>query len=98
MKLKELIAGSPALVEFVAGLQSVRAEIRRVLTRVRLQRELASLDREEERAVYEVEWRQEDLAKAEQNLVLLQARYEGRRKILHRRLAVTRLEAVDAVA
>jgi len=98
MKLKEIIAGSPALVELLAGWQSVRAEVRRVLARVRLQRELTNLDREEERAVHEVEWRQHELTQAAQNLALLQVRYENRRTVLRRRLHATRLEAVDAVA
>ena len=90
MKLKQILAGSPAVIELQEGLQRVCAEWRRVCLRVQLQRELTSLDREEERAIYEVEWRQRELHEAEGNLALLQFQYESRRRSLHRRLRDTR--------
>jgi len=86
MKLDTLLAGSPTLLELQRGLRHLRAEWRRVWLRVRLRRELTYLDREEERAVNEVEWRKAELEDAQGNLIRLQVVYANRRAALRRRL------------
>ncbi|MDF9428248.1 hypothetical protein EM868_00325 [Cupriavidus gilardii] len=90
MKLETLLAGSPTLIELRQGLRHLHAEWRRVWLRVRLRRELTYLDREEERAVNEVEWRKAELDDAQGNLIRLQVVYANRRAALRRRLEAAR--------
>lgn len=90
MKLETLLAGSPTLIELQQGLRHLHAEWRRVWLRVRLRRELTYLDREEERAVNEVEWRKAELDDAQGNLIRLQVVYANRRAALRRRLEAAR--------
>ncbi|WP_407059083.1 hypothetical protein ACKZDW_13255 [Ralstonia syzygii subsp. celebesensis] len=85
----------PVAAELIAGIRRIRAEWQRLRLRVGVQRQLRQLDREEFRAVRDVEWQQEELARAEGNLVRLQTMYAGRRRVLYRRLRETNPEFVE---
>ncbi|WP_231409640.1 hypothetical protein [Ralstonia solanacearum] len=95
MKRLAGITQGPVAAELIAGIRRIRAEWQRLRLRVGVQRQLRQLDREEFRAVRDVEWQQEELARAEGNLVRLQAIYAGRRRVLYRRLRETNPEFVE---
>ncbi|WP_199031715.1 hypothetical protein [Ralstonia sp. ASV6] len=89
------ITQGPVAAELMAGIRRVRAEWQRLRLRVGVQRQLCLLDREEFRAVRDVEWQMEELARSEANLARLQAMYAGRRRVLYRRLRETNPEFVE---
>ncbi|AST88000.1 hypothetical protein CIG66_17055 [Ralstonia pseudosolanacearum] len=95
MKRLAGITQGPVAAELLAGLRRIRAEWQRLRLRVGVQRQLRQLDREEFHAVRDVEWQQEELARAEGNLARLQAMYAGRRRVLHRRLRETNPDFVE---
>ena len=65
----------PVISEVRTGLQRMRVEWQRMVKRVRLQRQLKRIDREEDSAVREVEYQSDTLFKAQANLTGLQASY-----------------------
>ncbi|NSX04833.1 hypothetical protein [Cupriavidus gilardii] len=76
----------PVAQEIRAGLSAVAAEVRRMVARVKVHRELRSIDREEARAVREVNWLRDELVNQERNLAWLEREYRDRRKALNARL------------
>lgn len=76
----------PVAQEIRVGLTSIAAEVRRVMARVRIHRELRSIEREERRAIREVDWLREELVNQERNLTWLEREYRERRKALNARL------------
>ncbi|MDN4063887.1 MULTISPECIES: hypothetical protein [Ralstonia solanacearum species complex] len=94
MKQLAGITQGPVAAELLAGLRRICAEWRRLRVRVGVQRQLRAIDREEIHAVRDVEWRQEEMARARDNLTRLQAKYAGRRRVLYRRLRETNPDLV----
>lgn len=76
----------PVLTEIRAGLGSILAEVRRMIERVNIQCELRGIQRQEKRAVREVEWLRNELVQHQRNLDWLQIEYRARRLALAARL------------
>ncbi|PRF69344.1 hypothetical protein C6Q12_29680 [Burkholderia multivorans] len=87
-RLPKLAAG-PVLAELLSGLRRVRAELRRLIVRVRTQCQLRRLDRDERRAMRDLDWMQRELDAARTNFTLLQGAYANQRRALYRRLQDT---------
>ncbi|MDK3025552.1 hypothetical protein QO239_23435 [Cupriavidus taiwanensis] len=79
-------AQGPVLTEIRAGLSSILAEVRRMVERVHIQCELRGIQRQERRAVREVEWLRNELLQQQRNLDWLQIEYRARRLALAARL------------
>lgn len=87
-RLPKLTAG-PVLAELLSGLRRVRAELRRLVVRVRTQCQLRRIDRDERRAIRDLDWMQRELDCARTNFTLLQGAYTNQRRALYRRLQDT---------
>ncbi|NTZ82382.1 hypothetical protein FCJ61_04955 [Burkholderia metallica] len=83
--MKRLTKG-PVVAELLTGMRRIRAECRRLLMRVNVQRQLRRIDQDERRALHDIAWMQRDLDSARDNLARLQVTYANRRRALHRRL------------
>ncbi|MGK8195224.1 hypothetical protein [Burkholderia cepacia] len=90
-RLPSLTAG-PVLTELLSGLRRVRAELRRLVVRVRTQRQLRRIDRDELRAARDLDWMQRELDRTQTNFALLQGAYASQRRALYRRLQDTAVE------
>ncbi|MDN7900130.1 hypothetical protein QZM82_28455 [Burkholderia cepacia] len=90
-RLPKLTAG-PVLAELLSGLRRVRAELRRLVVRVRTQCQLRRIDRDELRAARDLDWMQRELDRTQTNFALLKGAYANQRRALYRRLQDTAVE------
>lgn len=94
-RLPKQTAG-PVLIELRSGLRRVRAELRRLVVRVRTQCQLRRIDRDERRAIRDLEWMQRELDSARTNFTLLQGAYSNQRRALYRRLRDTTVDRTES--
>ncbi|WP_316154752.1 hypothetical protein [Cupriavidus sp. BIC8F] len=77
----------PVVQEVRASLVRIKAEIRRMLARVAVHRKLRAIDREERRAVCELQYLRHELEQHERSVAWLEIEHRQNRKALLERLA-----------